>query len=103
MVLGETLSFCGFSGLSCCDAAADAALRDHFVAMNISDPVCAAAVKATTCAVRSSIYTPLFACVQCVRVVRRPLGRTLALFSLNLKYRAMGAARPGGYLWFEYS
>ena len=53
MVLGEALSFCGTRGVSCCDAAADAGLREQFRALNISnDAACTTIVKAIICAVR---------------------------------------------------
>ena len=56
MPLNRTLGFCSAYGgassrSSCCDAAADAALRKRFVAMNISDAACAGVVKSVLCAV----------------------------------------------------
>ncbi|KAL6623583.1 hypothetical protein ACP70R_033462 [Stipagrostis hirtigluma subsp. patula] len=52
VMLGDkTLSFCDMvTGLSCCDAAADAALREEFDGMNISGTACAAAAKFFLCA-----------------------------------------------------
>ncbi|OEL35028.1 HIPL1 protein, partial [Dichanthelium oligosanthes] len=49
--LGEGLSFCGYySGMiSCCNADDDAALRERFMDMNVSDPDCAAIAKAILC------------------------------------------------------
>jgi hypothetical protein len=51
VVLSEPLAFCG---ISCCDPAADAALREEFQAMNVpeSDVACATMVRAILCSVR---------------------------------------------------
>ncbi|XP_062203823.1 HIPL1 protein-like [Phragmites australis] len=55
-MLGEALSFCGYTGVSCCDAVDDAALREEFDAMMSApqpDAACAAStVKAALCAIR---------------------------------------------------
>ncbi|KAJ1266313.1 hypothetical protein BS78_08G141200 [Paspalum vaginatum] len=50
--LPDPLAFCGNAGQSCCDAAADAALRSEFQAMNVpeSDAACTAIAKAILCA-----------------------------------------------------
>nr|CAB3493635.1 unnamed protein product [Digitaria exilis] len=51
--LNKMLNFCstyGSGASSCCDAAADAALRKRFDAMNISDAGCAGVVKSVLCA-----------------------------------------------------
>lgn len=53
--LNGTLGFCSYSGSSCCDAAADAALKKRFEAMSVSDAACAAVVKSVLCAVRIAI------------------------------------------------
>ncbi|XP_062202828.1 HIPL1 protein-like [Phragmites australis] len=50
VMLGDPLGFCGHTGISCCDAVDDAALREQFEDMNISDAECAAIVKAFLCA-----------------------------------------------------
>jgi hypothetical protein len=52
--LNGTLGFCPYSGTSCCDAAADAALRKQVQAMNVSDAACAAVLKSVLCAVRTA-------------------------------------------------
>ncbi|CAN6338576.1 unnamed protein product [Urochloa humidicola] len=51
VLLPEPLGFCGNVGLSCCNPAADAALREQFDAMNApeSDTACATIVKAILC------------------------------------------------------
>ena len=54
MVVWEPLHFCdNIVGLSCCDPAADAALRVEFEAMNVpaSDAACATIIKAILCQV----------------------------------------------------
>ncbi|KAL6622428.1 hypothetical protein ACP70R_032307 [Stipagrostis hirtigluma subsp. patula] len=56
VMLGTALSFCGFSGMSCCDAGDDAALREQFQDMNVSDAQCAATVKATLCEIKCSPF-----------------------------------------------
>jgi hypothetical protein len=53
VALNGTLGFCPYSGSSCCDAAADAALKKQFQAMNVSDAACAAVLKSVLCAVRT--------------------------------------------------
>ncbi|XP_062203059.1 HIPL1 protein-like [Phragmites australis] len=50
VTLGDPLGFCGYSGISCCNVADDAALRAQFEDKNISDAACAAIVKAVLCA-----------------------------------------------------
>ena len=54
--LNTTLGFCAYSGSRCCDAAADAALKKQFEAMNVSDAACAAVLKSVLCAVRIPSY-----------------------------------------------
>lgn len=55
MILGEstTLSFCDMvTGVSCCDADEDEALREQFEAMNVvADAECTTVVKGILCAV----------------------------------------------------
>jgi hypothetical protein len=55
LFLPEQLAFCGNGGLSCCDPAAHAALREEFQAMDVpeSDAACATIVKAILCQVKS--------------------------------------------------
>ncbi|XP_062204035.1 HIPL1 protein-like [Phragmites australis] len=63
VVLNETLGFCASyngSSSSCCDAAADAALRSQFNAMNVSDAACAAVLKSILCAKCSPYSADLF-------------------------------------------
>ncbi|XP_062202044.1 HIPL1 protein-like [Phragmites australis] len=50
VMLRDPLGFCGYTGISCCDAVNDAALREEFEDMSISDAACAAIVKAFLCA-----------------------------------------------------
>ncbi|KAI4966018.1 hypothetical protein ZWY2020_046852 [Hordeum vulgare] len=57
---GTTLGFCAYSGSSCCDAAADAALKKRFEAMSVSDAACAAVVKSVLCAKCSPFSAELF-------------------------------------------
>ena len=64
VVLTQPLRFCdNVVGLSCCDPAADAALREEFQAMNVpaSDATCATIVKAVLCQV-SQGYTSTPSC-----------------------------------------
>jgi hypothetical protein len=56
--LNGTLAFCGYAGTSCCDAAADAALRKQFDAASVSDAPCAAVLKSILCAVRTPARPP---------------------------------------------
>ncbi|KAJ1261071.1 hypothetical protein BS78_09G000100 [Paspalum vaginatum] len=51
VVVAETLAFCGYSGISCCDAADDAMLRDEFERFNVphDDPDCTNIVKNIIC------------------------------------------------------
>lgn len=64
--LNRTLGFCSAYGgdsssrSSCCDAAADSALRKRFVAMNISDAACAGVVKSVLCAECNPFSAELF-------------------------------------------
>lgn len=51
VMLGEPLRFCGNTGISCCDAVDDDALREELDAMNVPDATCAAIVKSFLCAV----------------------------------------------------
>ena len=54
VVLTQPLRFCdNVVGLSCCDPAADAVLKEQFEALNVpaSDPACATIVKAILCQV----------------------------------------------------
>ena len=66
VVLTQPLRFCdNVVGLSCCDPAADAMLREEFEAINVpaSDAACATIVKAILCQVISKGYctsTPNF-------------------------------------------
>ncbi|TVU45609.1 hypothetical protein EJB05_05100, partial [Eragrostis curvula] len=64
VALNRTLGFCsshgGGNGSSCCDAAADAALRKQFEAMKVSDAACAAVVKSVLCAKCSPFSAELF-------------------------------------------
>uniref|UniRef100_A0ACD5ZXW9 Uncharacterized protein n=1 Tax=Avena sativa TaxID=4498 RepID=A0ACD5ZXW9_AVESA len=58
--LNGTLAFCGYSGASCCDAAADAALRKQFDAASVSDAPCAAVLKSVLCAKCNPYSAELF-------------------------------------------
>ncbi|KAL6622415.1 hypothetical protein ACP70R_032294 [Stipagrostis hirtigluma subsp. patula] len=50
-VPGAALSFCGYTGINYCNQFEDAALREQFEAMNVSDDACAAIVKGILCAI----------------------------------------------------
>ncbi|KAG6496903.1 hypothetical protein ZIOFF_044779 [Zingiber officinale] len=50
LTLNTTLTFCGNSGSSCCNATDDGLLRRQFQSMNISDAACAAVMKSIVCA-----------------------------------------------------
>ncbi|KAJ3686678.1 hypothetical protein LUZ61_015842 [Rhynchospora tenuis] len=45
-----TLAFCGYSGLTCCNATEDSAIMAKFTAMNITDSSCASTIKSILCA-----------------------------------------------------
>ncbi|KAL6623688.1 hypothetical protein ACP70R_033567 [Stipagrostis hirtigluma subsp. patula] len=62
VVLNTTLGFCAaYNGTAtCCDAAADAALRKQHDAMNVSDAACAAFLKSILCAKCSPYSAELF-------------------------------------------
>ncbi|KAI4998573.1 hypothetical protein ZWY2020_053915 [Hordeum vulgare] len=66
---GTTLGFCAYSGSSCCDAAADAALKKRFEAMSVSDAACAAVVKSVLCAKCSPFSAELFNSSSKIRMV----------------------------------
>ena len=57
MVLTQPLRFCNVVGLSCCDPAADAVLREEFEVMNVpaSNAACATIVKAILCQVSKGV------------------------------------------------
>ena len=60
VVLTQPLCFCdNVVGLSCCDPAADAMLREEFEAINVpaSDAACATIVKAILCQVSKGYCT----------------------------------------------
>ncbi|KAF7044331.1 hypothetical protein CFC21_053578 [Triticum aestivum] len=67
--LNGTLGFCSYSGSSCCDAAADAALKKRFQAMSVSDAACAAVVKSVLCAKCSPFSAELFNSSSKIRMV----------------------------------
>ncbi|CAM0902167.1 unnamed protein product [Alopecurus aequalis] len=59
--LNGTLAFCGNTGAtSCCDAAADAALRKQLDAASVSDKPCAAVLKSVLCAKCNPYSAELF-------------------------------------------
>ncbi|KAM3195913.1 hypothetical protein ACQJBY_071860 [Aegilops geniculata] len=59
--LNGTLAFCGNApGATCCDAAADKALRDQLQAANVSDAACAAVLKSLLCAKCNPYSAELF-------------------------------------------
>jgi hypothetical protein len=63
VALNTTLKFCASytaGTSSCCDAAADDALRKQFDAMNVSHAACAAVLKSVLCAVRLPTLSSLF-------------------------------------------
>jgi hypothetical protein len=65
--LNGTLAFCGYTGASCCDAAADAALRKQFDAANVSDAPCAAVLKSILCAVCTPALHVLDGLLPCIK------------------------------------
>ncbi|KAF7052115.1 hypothetical protein CFC21_060260 [Triticum aestivum] len=67
--LNGTLGFCSYSGSSCCDVAADAALKKLFEAMRVSDAACAAVVKSLLCAKCSPFSAELFNSSSKIRMV----------------------------------
>ncbi|VAI01204.1 unnamed protein product [Triticum turgidum subsp. durum] len=67
--LNGTVGFCSYSGSSCCDAAADAALKKRFEAMSVSDAACAAVVKSILCAKCSPFSAELFNSSSKIRMV----------------------------------
>ncbi|XP_010533418.1 PREDICTED: HIPL1 protein [Tarenaya hassleriana] len=56
----STLSFCPYSGKTCCNPSEDSALERQFRAMNISDTGCAAVVKSILCAKCDPFSADLF-------------------------------------------
>ena len=98
VVLTQPLRFCdNVVGLSCCDPAADAVLKEQFEALKVpaSDPACATIVKAILCQVSKganlhrrpifffSIFLSFFFVQPTSKVSPDPLARYL----------------PGAYLW----
>ncbi|KAM0854685.1 hypothetical protein ACQ4PT_050278 [Festuca glaucescens] len=69
VALNATLGFFPYSGSSCCDAAADAALKKQFQAMNVSDAACAAVLKSVLCAKCSPFSAELFNSSSKIRMV----------------------------------
>uniref|UniRef100_A0A0D9Y1W2 Glucose/Sorbosone dehydrogenase domain-containing protein n=1 Tax=Leersia perrieri TaxID=77586 RepID=A0A0D9Y1W2_9ORYZ len=69
LVLNKTLPFCAYSGSSCCDAAADAALQRRFDAINVSDASCAAVLKAILCAKCNPYSAELFGAGPNIRTI----------------------------------